>query len=497
MSKKIVIVGSGFAGVTAGALLQKQGQQVTLLEAAAEWGGSAGKFQRNKFRFPVGATLAMGFERNGVHDQINKYLNISVDISKLDKVMDIHLGNEHIPYYQNRKQFLRMWSRHIPEASERIEAFFKEVWFYASLTRTYMEHFPVLYPKRLHELMAVRRGFTINSLLLMPHIHSSLDKLVKKHRLEDETTFTQFLDSVLIDSMQTGYKTCSLLMGCTALDVYHRGVWYIKGGFFKVIEELIESLKRNEGTAKKLRRVTEIIPGICNGPAWLVKDHRGNEYPADEVILNMPIKNTKDLFPQHCYDQLKPHFKGKDSSNEQWGAFTLYLGTKDIFPADTPLFQQILVNPEGPVSAGNHFFVSISEQGDIERAPEGYRSITISTHIDLLNWNTKEEYDQLSEQIQETVLSILEKKFPGFTESVVHGLSGGPRAWERYTKRKGGAVGGFPQTPQNALQRAISHRTPLQGIWLCGDNVFPGAGSIGASSSGVHVARSILKDRIF
>ncbi|MCJ7988674.1 hypothetical protein MUB15_04280 [Priestia sp. OVS21] len=56
-------------------------------------------------------------------------------------------------------------------------------------------------------------------------------------------------------------------------------------------------------------------------------------------------------------------------------------------------------------------------------------------------------------------------------------------------------VGGFPQTLDHALFNSISHRSGLQGLWLCGDTVFPGAGTIGVSVSGYHVFQSITSHR--
>ncbi|MEK1830512.1 hypothetical protein AAAC51_19895 [Priestia megaterium] len=56
-------------------------------------------------------------------------------------------------------------------------------------------------------------------------------------------------------------------------------------------------------------------------------------------------------------------------------------------------------------------------------------------------------------------------------------------------------VGGFPQTLDHALFNSISHRSGLQGLWLCGDTVFPGAGTIGVSVSCYHVFQSITSHR--
>ncbi|WP_147802157.1 phytoene desaturase family protein [Alkalicoccus halolimnae] len=497
MSKKIVVIGSGFAGSTAAAMLQKNQCEVTLLEAAAEWGGCSGKFQRGKFLFPVGATLAMGFAEQGIHGRINNYLNINVKSKRLDKVMDVTIEHESLPYYSDRETFINMWYEKVPDEASRIEAFFREVWKTAEPLKKHMVHFPVVPPGTFRETGSVLKGFTLSSLKLLPLLPFTLDYFVKKHDLTEHQLFVQFINGVLMDSMQTTYQNCTLLMGCMALDIYHDGVWYVEGGLYKLIESLIENFKFNGGNALKPRRATYIRKSSTNDYQWEVEDHRGNVYQADDVVINTPPANMKKLLSEPLYSQLNKKLKKRATLDVEWGTYTLYLAVKDIFPADAPLFEQIMLSNKSSSFDEDHFFVSLSSSTDRNRAPEGCRTITISTHINTKNWNYKEIYDQKAADIERAVINALEKKYPGFENALIHFLSGGPRAWERFTNRSGGKVGGFPQTNDFSLWRALQHRTGIKGLWVCGDNIFPGAGSVGASSSGVHAARSILNKRIF
>ncbi|WP_280768107.1 FAD-dependent oxidoreductase [Salipaludibacillus daqingensis] len=494
MGKQVMVVGSGFAGLTAGALLQKEGFNVTLLEAAAEWGGCAGKFQRKNFTFPVGATLGMGFEPGGLHKKVNDYLSIKTDVSELETVMDVRIGNRLFPYYTERSRFLTMWEKEEPNDSLRIMSFFEEVWRIGQTLRRHMLHYPVLPPQSKQEFSAFIRGFSPMSVTLLPYLGRTLGSLVKKHKLEKCHAFTHFINGVLMDSMQTTYEKCELMMGATALDIYHHGAFYVKGGLYRVAESLVNSLKQNGGVVKKPRKVESIRK---RGDKWIIIDHRNNEYEADHVVLNVPIAAIGDLLDGSDYDKLKPSLKNKEDPTLQWGTFTTYLAIRDeMIPEDLNLFHQVMIDPEQDPSGANHFFMSLSEKDDTFRAPKGYRTMTVSTHIDLKNWQSKEDYDEQSKKIYTSVLAKLEELAPGASEALPYQMTGGPRAWEKFVKRNFGGVGGFPQIKANALWKAIQHRTKVDGLWLCGDNVFPGAGSIGATSSGVHVARSISGERI-
>ncbi|MEM1502642.1 hypothetical protein RG959_04405 [Domibacillus sp. 8LH] len=135
--------------------------------------------------------------------------------------------------------------------------------------------------------------------------------------------------------------------------------------------------------------------------------------------------------------------------------------------------------------------MSLSAKDDRLRAPEGKRTMTVSTHSSPGHWQTKQDYDAYKEELTEKMLAMIESVYPNFRKMIIHMETGAPKAWERYTKRSNGYVGGFPQITEHALFGSLSHRSGLPNLWLCGDSIFPGGGTIGATVSGIHCARSI------
>ncbi|ADH99538.1 phytoene desaturase family protein [Salisediminibacterium selenitireducens] len=494
MTERVVIVGSGMAGLTAAALLTKEGYQVTLLEAAAEWGGCASKFQRKNFRFATGATLAMGYEKEGIHDRINRQLGIRIATKPLEEAMQVKIGGIDYPYYTSRSRLLKMWDDMEPEYAERIHRFYSDIWETGRVLANHMKYYPVIPPKNTVDIGAVLSGLSVGSIKLIPRLNQTLKQAVDKYNLNECKSFIHFIDGTLMDSMQTTHEDVSYLMGAAALNVYHEGSFYIEGGLYEQAEAYIQFIKEHGGKVLKPRRVREVLK---HGEEWLIKDHRGNEYNADHVVLNTGLGQLKGLLSSDVYQELPDRVKSRTNYRMQWGAFTQYFAVEETcIPDNAASFYQIMVDPNLPAKEDNHFFVSLSGKNDEKRAPKGYRTITVSTHIDLRKWQTKQAYDHHSEKMKVAVAKELETLFPGFESALIQKESGGPIAWERFTFREKGGVGGFPMTKEFALWNAVSHRTPMKGLWLCGDNVFPGAGSIGAASSGVHAARSIARKRL-
>ena len=74
------VIGAGFAGLTAAALLANEGLKVRVLERDIHPGGCAAAYTRKtkvgEFRFAVGATVAAGLEPGGLLEQLYSRLQM-------------------------------------------------------------------------------------------------------------------------------------------------------------------------------------------------------------------------------------------------------------------------------------------------------------------------------------------------------------------------------------------------------------------------------------
>ena len=71
-------------------------------------------------------------------------------------------------------------------------------------------------------------------------------------------------------------------------------------------------------------------------------------------------------------------------------------------------------------------------------------------------------------------------------------MYGTPITFEHYTKRAQGRVGGYIPTSWRSIFEGFSPKSNAEGFWLCGDTVFPGAGTLGVVMSGMTVSSRIL-----
>ena len=136
--------------------------------------------------------------------------------------------------------------------------------------------------------------------------------------------------------------------------------------------------------------------------------------------------------------------------SDGWGAFVVYVGLDDkIIPPDFPLHHQIIVRR--PLGEGNSVFASLSPAWDANRAPAGQRALTLSTHTTLDDWwrlyqQDRPGYEARKSELADRVLTAAETAIPGLRAAAQLVLPGTPVTFQRFTRRRWGWVGGFPQT---------------------------------------------------
>ncbi|TCP58118.1 C-3',4' desaturase CrtD [Tumebacillus sp. BK434] len=487
--RDVIVVGAGFGGLSAGALLAKRGLDVLLLESSNELGGCAGKFDRGGYRFAVGATLGMGFEAGGTLAELYQELGLPLPQMKLlPIIMDVHLPDLDIRYYQAKVRWYEELERQFPQEHQQMILFYEELIAVAEQFQKIIARKPMFPPVDWRGYKQVLGMANLENAKLMPYMLQTVQDRLKKYGLAEHRQFVAFLNGQLIDAVQTTVAGCPAFLGYIALNVFHRGAFYIYGGLATVAEDLAGSIRTHGGTVQLRSRVQQIAK---RGDGWEVTTAKGQRYHAKQVVLNNSIHNLHGLFDADLGRKLRVR-EDEERSRPAWGAYALYLGCRDVFASEA-LFHQFIEQYEAPLTEGNQFLVSLSATDDRLRAAEGKRALTISTHTALDRWWERSRYDELKASYTERIMTSLERKFPQVRAAVDMSLPATPVTFQRYVLRERGKVGGYIPSGKFSWMSSYSPLSGLEGMWLCGDTVFPGAGTLGTALSGWIVADRISR----
>ncbi len=479
-----LVIGAGIGGLTAGALLLKAGHRVTVLEAHVYPGGSAGTFYHKKYRFDAGATLAGGFSPGGPHARLAEILGLTWPVRPVDPAWVVHLPDGRtVTQWANPEQ----WQLERQAAFPGTELFWQKLEMLADVAWDVSSRPFPWPPESLYDIYTLARAVRPSTLRALPYLLSTIDGLAPSNN----PMFRAFLDAQLLISAQTTSQQANALYGSAALDLPRRGVNHVQGGIGALASTLVDWIRQNGGEVQFRQQVTQIE--MKNGRAAAVHTNKGLYLSADNIVANLTPWALRDLLGKHAPTSLAREVRHREAT---WGAFTLYLGVDAAkLPPTSAGHHQIIVDADRPLGEGNSVFVSMSDAADSSRAPEGHRTLTLSTHTEIAPWwrlrhGDEAGYHARRHEYAERLLDAAEIALPGLQHAVELSLPGTPVTFEFYTRRPSGMVGGFPQ---KSLFQARGPSTGVKNIWLVGDSIFPGQSTAGVTLGGMRVASLVQR----
>jgi phytoene dehydrogenase-like protein len=242
-----------------------------------------------------------------------------------------------------------------------------------------------------------------------------------------------------------------------------------------------------------LRTATKVdrIERAAGREGFTVVTRRRDRLEARQVALNLPLDLAAALLDLPLEGRL---LASERRSRAGWSAFTGYLAIdRDAVPDDTPLFHQVLQSYDRPLHEGNNALISLSPVADPGYGPPLERVATLSTHTDPRGWAglDREAHRVRKDEYRVRLLSALEQALPGTRDRLTHEEFATPRSYIRYTRRTAGAVGGPPVARGNSNLLAVDSDVFGPGLWVVGDSVFPGQGTMATVLSAIRVVERI------
>ncbi len=481
----ILIIGAGIGGLTTAALLLKQGWRVTVLEASTYPGGCAGTFFHQGYRFDAGATLAGGFDANGPHTRLAEMLELEWRVSPIqDAAWVVHLPDRTIHQWVNPTQWRDEYLKNFPYSESfwhKQEHLAKIAWDIS--TRDFP--FP---PANMDEALRLPLAVRLATFSAAPHLLRKFRGLLPQ---KTDAEFKAFIDAQLLISAQAISDAADALYGATVLDLPRRGVVHVHGGMGGIAETLVQWIRSQGGEVLYRQQVTAL--DVKDGRVTAAHTNKKLRLEADFFVGNLTPWALEKLLGEAAPVSLQREVKRRDL---MWGAFVMYAGLDAGIVNQSITHHQVVMDVNKKLGEGNSVFISLSPLDDPKRAPQGFRTATLSTHTSVTDWDklhreNPEAYEERKAKYAEKLLDAAEHALPGFRKAAKFIMPGTPHTYETFTRRPLGMVGGFPQT---SLLRARSPRTGLQNLWLAGDSIFPGQSTAGVTLGAMRVAKLVQNE---
>jgi C-3',4' desaturase CrtD len=497
-----VVVGAGIAGLTAAALLAKAGLRVDLLEAHSQSGGCAGTFRRGAWVFDVGATQVAGLEPGGIHARLFRHLEVTQPAATpLDPgcVVDLDDGHPPVRLHRDPQRWRQERQRQFPGSGRfwaLCDALHRANWAFA-------ERDPVLPPRSLWDLGQLLAAVGPASLASGLLIGASAADLLRLTGCSGDPRLRRFLDLQLRLYSQEPADRTAALYGATVLAMAQEplGLWHLQGSMQALSDTLEQALEQWGGTLRRRHRVERLTPPGTSDRRWRIEGRQGIGpgatgsgggdpfvLEADDVVVTLPPQALPPLLGQ----ALPPGYRRRlEGLAEPSGALVFYGAVERAqLPAGCPPHLQLDWSDPGSL------FVSVSREGD-GRAPAGQATVIASVFTPAKPWFALDRpaYAARKEAAQRGIEAGLERLLGLEAAAWRHRELATPRGFARWTGRPWGYVGGLGQAPGRFGPFGLASRTPLPGLWLCGDSIHPGEGTAGVSLSALMACRQLLAAR--
>ena len=489
MSKqKVVVIGSGFAGLSAATTLADRGYEVTLLEKNSSPGGRARLLEAEGFKYDMGPSwywMPDVFER--YFNRFGKKTSDYYELIRLDPGYTIVFGEDD-----------RLV---VPADMLALEAMFDALEAGAGLRlREFLKQAAYKYQVGINDLVykpSRSIGEFLDLKLLTDVVRMDVFQSMSKHvrKFFKHPKLIKLMEFPVLFLGATPQNTPALysLMNYADLSL---GTWYPQGGMYEIVKAFVSLAEEKGVNIIYNAEVTEI-----NANGRLVNEvvSTAGVFQADVVVAGADYEHVdqKILKPEH-----------RNYSASYWDKRTMapssllfYLGLNKRLEGLThhTLFfdeefdqhaHDIYTDPKWPSKP--LFYTSLSSKTDPSVAPEGMENLVILVPLapDL------EDTEEIRERYYHLIMDRFERLIgQSIRDAVVYKRSYAHKDFKSdYNAFKGNAYGLANTLLQTAILKPSLKNKKLDNLYFTGQLTVPGPGVPPTIISGQVIAEEIFKE---
>jgi phytoene desaturase len=469
--KHIVIVGAGFSGLAAAALLAKQGFKVTVLEKNDQPGGRARVYKKDGFVFDMGPSWYLMPE---VFETFFKRLDHTVkdhyELTRIDPNYRVFFGNERcIDVPADRAGLNDIFETLEEGSSARLDEYLKIAKKEYDIAMKDFMYRDYRSPLDFVSWRTIKEGTKL-------HLLESIDAFAKRYFSNKQ--IRQILEYTMVFLGGSPHNTPALYAIMSHVD-FNLGVWYPMGGMGEVVKAFVQ-LARSCGAEIVLNEPVSNIEVDKNVKANRVITSRA-AYDCDCVVVNADYHHaeTQLLEKRMCVYSEKYWEKRVMGPS----AYLLYLGFDTRIPG--LLHHNLYLEPDWE----NHFdsifkhkkwpdefsyYVCCPSKTDGRVAPKGGENIFVLVPVaaDL------DDTDEIRGKYFSIVMDRLERMVGKNLRDhlIVKRMYAHRNFCDDYNAYKGTALGMSHTLRQTAVFRPAHRSKKVQNLYYTGNYTHPGVG---------------------
>ncbi|WP_371804840.1 phytoene desaturase family protein [Candidatus Lokiarchaeum ossiferum] len=486
MSKKIIIIGGGIAGLAAGSYAAMNGFSPKIYEMHSLPGGVCTGWQRDGFWFDGCIHWLIGTGHDAgtfkqIWDELGALKNKKITNHDIFKTIINSKGQEFV-VYTNADRFRDYMLTLAPEDHEAIDSF-----YYDTLEIADME-LPIK-PQKLWNVRDYLQFISQNK-----SIFKSMGRLSKISIEEYAKSFTNPLLQEMIPKIFPLPDFPAVAAFMTLGHLHYKNAGWPEGGAYNFSKSIVTHYLEMGGKIQYNSKVVKIL--VKKKKAIGILLDNGEKVYADYIISAADGYSTifQMLEGKYLDEKIKKHY--------------------DETPLFTPLIMASFGVNQGlsffdhstdfefskPKKVGSNYINSINIKHynfDPTMAPDGKAVVIVGFETSYKFWEEmyekKEEYEYEKEKIHNDLLKILDEIIPNFSQNVNVSDIATPMTWVRYTGNWKGSFEGWLINTKT-LRKKIPKKLPkLKNFYMIGQWTTIGGGLPPAAKDGRDIVQYICK----
>ena len=491
--KNIVVIGSGFAGLSTACFLAKAGFAVTVVEKQATPGGRARQLIQDGFMFDIGPSwywMPDVFER--FFNEFGKKVSDYYSLDRLDPSYRIYWQDGEMNVPANYNELKNLFESFEQGSGVQLDKFLAEANYKYQVGINKLVHKPGQSITEFLDWDVIKGVFKLD---VFTNMKKHVGKYFKNSKLQQLMEFPVLFLGALPQNTPALYS----LMNYADIKL---GTWYPQGGMYKIVEGMY-SLANELGVKFEFNSDVQQID-VVDGKAKSITYNQTNQQLPITVSADVVISAADYHFTE---TKLLPE-KSRTYSNEYWNKRTMapscllyYIGVnkklKNIlhhtlfFDTDFGVHgKEIYDSPAWPTDP--LFYVSATSVTDKTTAPIGSENLFFLIPVASgLQGDTEELRDKyfdkivkrFEEKIGEKIIDNIVYKKSYSVSNFVHD----------YNSFRGNAYGLANTLMQTAVLKPSCKSKKVINLFYTGQLTVPGPGVPPSLISGEVVAKEVIK----
>ncbi len=486
--KKVIVIGSGFAGLSAASSLALKGYDVTLLEKNKKFGGRASVLELDGFTFDLGPSwywMPEVFEN--YFSQFNTTVAQQYQLIRLDPGYAMYFSKDDVFHISaSLEKLYALFEKEEKGSSAHLKKFLADAEFKYQASMTNFIHKPSL---SILEFM----DLTILKALFKMDLFKSISKDIRKHFKNPRLIHLLEFPVLFLGAKPNETPALYSMMNYADLVL---GTWYPMGGMYKIVEAMVnvaqqQGVKMLAGeVVEKIHIEDSLVKGVISN---------GVLHAADVVVATADYNHVEQKLLDAEYRNYSTEYWSKRKMAPSCLMFYLGINKRIEGLEHHNLFfdtsfdthsEEIYDRPQWP--SDPLFYVTCASKTDASVAPADMENLVLLMPIAIDLEDT--------EEIREKYFSIIMKRLEKITGQSILPHVIVKKSYcvtdfkNDYNSFGGNAYGLANTLLQTAVLKPSIRNKKVKNLFYAGQLSIPGPGVPPSIISGQIVAKEVAKN---